>query len=263
MLLSLRETPMHVVEEGAGPPLLLVHGFPLDYTMWRHQIARFAATHRVIAPDLRGFGRSGVTPGKVSMAQFALDLSEILELLQESRPVVLCGLSMGGYIAWQFFQNHRHQLAGLIICDSKASPDSSEAVRQRLESAEKLEQEGTRFLADAMLPKLFGEPLLKNPPAFVQETIEVMLRSDPAACAAAQRGMAEREDFRPRLSSIDVPTLIVCGERDAISPPSEMREIAAAIPGAKYVEIPRAGHLSPLESPEPVNEAIGEFLANV
>src|SRR4051812_14800581 len=123
--LTVNQASLHVVDEGSGPPLLLVHGFPLDHSMWRHQIAHFAATHRVIAPDLRGFGRSSVTPGVVTMKQFADDLAAILPALGENRPVVLCGLSMGGYVAWQFVEHHPSKLAALIVCDSKAATDSA------------------------------------------------------------------------------------------------------------------------------------------
>jgi pimeloyl-ACP methyl ester carboxylesterase len=260
---SLREVKLHVVDEGSGPPLLLIHGFPLDHTMWRHQIERFKATHRVIAPDLRGFGQSDVSTGTVTMRKFANDLVEVLERLDETRPVVVCGLSMGGYIAWQFAQHRRQQLAALILCDTKAAGDTSDAALTRLESAERLEREGTSFLANSMLPKLFGDLSAENQPPYVQETAAVIMRTDPRACAAAQRGMAEREDYRPRLADIDVPTLVICGEKDVISPPKEMQEIAASIPGAKYVEIPGASHLAPLEKPEPVNQAMAEFLASL
>lgn len=250
----------HVVDEGSGPPLLLVHGFPLDHSMWRQQIAHFKATHRVIAPDLRGFGKSSLTPGKVTMQQFADDLAAILPAIGENQPVVLCGLSMGGYIAWQFVEHHRSKLAALIVCDTKAAPDTPEAKKTRLEAADRLEREGTSFLAETMLPKLFGQQLLDSPLEYVQETSAVILRTDPRACAAAQRGMADRVDCRPQLGRINLPTLVLCGEKDVISPPKEMREIAAAIPSARYVEIPGASHMAPLEMPQPVNAAIEDFL---
>lgn len=259
-LVTIHDASFHVVDEGSGPPLLLVHGFPLDHTMWRHQIARFKTTHRVIAPDLRGFGRSSVSPGKVTMKQFADDLAALLPAIGENRPVILCGLSMGGYVAWQFFEHHRSKLVALIVCDTKAAPDTPEAKKGRLEAADRLEQEGTAFLAETMLPKLFGAQLEGAPPPFVTETSAVILRTDPRACAAAQRGMAERVDFRPQLGSIEVPTLVLCGEKDVISPPKEMREIAAAIQNAKYVEIPAASHMAPLELPEPVNAELETFL---
>lgn len=262
-LVNIADASFHVVEEGSGPPLLLVHGFPLDHTMWRHQIAHFKATHRVIAPDLRGFGRSSVTSGTVTMKQFADDVAAILPALGENRPVILCGLSMGGYVAWQFVEHHRSKLAALVVCDTKAAPDTPEAKQGRLEAAERLEREGTSFLADTMLPKLFGQQLLSAPPEYVQETTAVILRTDPRACAAAQRGMAERVDYRPQLGRIDLPTLVICGEKDVISPTKEMREIAAAIPGASHVEIPGASHMAPLEKPEPVNAALDAFLQSL
>lgn len=261
--LTVNDATFHVVDEGSGPPLLLVHGFPLDHTMWRHQIAAFKATHRVIAPDLRGFGRSSVTPGLVTMEQFAADLAGILPALGENRPVIFCGLSMGGYIAWQFVEHHRSKLQALIVCDTKAAPDTPEARQTRLEAADKLERDGTTFLAESMLPRLFGESLAKNPPPYVEETVAVILGTDPRACAAAQRGMAERVDYRPRLECIDLPTLILCGERDVISPPKEMREIAASIPNAKYAEIPGASHMTALETPEAVNAELTAFLKSL
>jgi pimeloyl-ACP methyl ester carboxylesterase len=197
------------------------------------------------------------------MEQFADDLAALLPLLSENRPVTLCGLSMGGYVAWQFVERHRSKLAALIVCDTKAAPDTPEAKKTRMDSAEKLEREGTSFLANAMLPKLFGDELANHPRTFVEETASVIMRTDPRGVAAAQRGMAERVDYRSRLASVDVPTLVLCGEKDVISPPKEMREIAAEIPGAKYVEISGASHMAPLEFPEPVNAALTEFLSSL
>lgn len=257
---SINDTTLHVLDEGAGPPLLLVHGFPLDHTMWRHQIAHFKLTHRVIAPDLRGFGRSAVTPDIVTMKQFADDLAGLLPALGENRPVILCGLSMGGYVAWQFAQHHRSKLSALIVCDTKAAADTPEAKKARLESADRLEREGTSFLANTMLPRLFGDELANNPRPFVEETAAVIVRTDPRGAAAAQRGMAEREDFSAKLATIEEETLVLCGERDVISPPEEMKQIAAALPHATYVEIPGASHMAPFEMPEEVNRALEAFL---
>lgn len=263
--LTVDDATFQVLDEGSGPPLLLVHGFPLDHTMWRHQIEHFRQTHRVIAPDLRGFGGSPLPPrnaesGIVTMRQHADDLAALLPLLGENRPVIVCGLSMGGYVAWQFVEHHQSKLAALIVCDTKAAGDLPEAKKARLQSAERLEREGMPFLSEVMLPKLFGEQLMQASPPYVQETAAVVLRADPRACAAAQRGMAEREDYRPRLANIEVHTLVLCGEKDVISPPKEMREIAAAIPAANYVEIAGASHMAPLEMPQPVNAALEQFL---
>src|SRR5262245_18259333 len=120
---------LEVTEAGSGPVLLLVHGFPLDHQMWRRQIDTFAMTHRVVAPDLRGFGLSTVTPGIVTMDRYADDLALLLDAMEIREPITFCGLSMGGYIAWQFVERHRARLAKLILCDTKAAPDTPEAAK--------------------------------------------------------------------------------------------------------------------------------------
>lgn len=245
---------------GSGPPLLLVHGFPLDHTMWRGQIAALAAGHTVIAPDLRGFGASSVTAGTVTMAQLADDLAGLLEALGIAQPVVFCGLSMGGYVAWQFALRHRSRLAKLILCDTRAIADSPEAAAGRLKTAEKVLAEGPQIVADAMLPKLFAAGTAGSNAAAIAETKAVMLKTSPVGIAAALRGMAERPDVSGRLTEFNVPALVLCGEHDVISPAAEMRGIAGGLPQARYVEIAGAGHMAPLEKPAEVNRAIGEFV---
>jgi len=206
---AINDASFHVVDEGSGPPLLLVHGFPLDHTMWRHQIAKFKGTYRVIAPDLRGFGQSSVSPGTVSMKQFADDLAAILPAIGENQPVIFCGLSMGGYIAWQFAEHHRSKLAALIVCDTKAAADTPEAKKARLESAEKLEREGTSFLANTMLPKLFGDAGQQSAPVRggnrhgYPEDRPPRLCRRPARHGRAARLPAEAgEDRRPHAGAV-------------------------------------------------------------
>src|SRR5438094_4929210 len=131
-LVAIPGSTLNVEEVGQGTPILFVHGFPLDHTMWRHQIADLSSDFRCIAPDLRGFGQSSVTAGTVTMEQFADDLAELLEALHVTEPIVFCGLSMGGYIAWQFARRHAPRLKGLILCDTRADPDAPEAAADRL-----------------------------------------------------------------------------------------------------------------------------------
>jgi pimeloyl-ACP methyl ester carboxylesterase len=257
---SIGECSMNVVQEGNGRPLLLVHGFPLDHSMWRGQIDGLAEHFRVIAPDLRGFGQSCVTAGTVTMQEYADDLAALLKAMHVSEPVIFCGLSMGGYIGWQFVARHAEKLAALIIADSRAIADNEKAAAGRLETAAKVEKEGTKVVADAMLPKLFASRAIEENAPYVLATKEVMLSAPRSGVAAALRGMAQRPDYTKELPSIKVPTLVLCGEEDAIAPPAEMKEIAAAIPGAKYVSIAGAGHMAPLEKPAEVNKAIREFL---
>lgn len=249
-----------VVDRGSGQPLVLVHGFPLDHTMWRAQIDELSCHARVLAPDLRGFGSSSVTEGEVTMAQFADDLVAMLDAVEVYEPVVLCGLSMGGYIAWQFWRKHSARLRGLILCDTRAAADTVEIARGRSMMAGRVLREGTGFVADTMIPRLFAEETCARHPEIVELARQTILRTTPAGVAAATRGMAQRPDMTGQLGAIDVPTLVICGQHDAITPPGEMQQIAAALPEARYVEIPGAGHLSPLENPRRVNAAILDFM---
>lgn len=265
--INIGDIQLHLEQRGEGPAIVLVHGFPLDHTMWQGQIEGLSPSFRVIAPDLRGFGKSDPVSGTLSMQQLADDVAALLDALGVDEPVTFCGLSMGGYVGWQFFARHRDRLARLIQCDTRAIADTEEGRQTRLQGAEEVLEKGPTALVETMMPRLFAESLLfadqtqNHRVSLVQATREVMLSTPPETIAAAQRGMAERPDVTRMLGSIDVPTLLLGGEHDAISPPAEMREIAAAIPQARFIEIPGAGHMSPLEKPDEVNAAIREFLA--
>lgn len=251
---------MHVVTRGDGPPLLLVHGFPLDHSMWSAQIDDLAKWYTVIAPDLRGFGQSEIVDGPVTMQTYADDLAALLDAMGITDPVHLCGLSMGGYIAWAFVEQHRNRLASLILCDTRATADNEAARKTRELTAQRVLREGPDFLASDLIDKLFVKSTREQRPEIIEQTKQVIRSTHPTTIAAASRAMAARPDVTDRLPSIDLPTLIIVGEHDAISPPSEMHEIADALPHATFVEIKDAGHMAPLERPEPVNAAIENFL---
>lgn len=255
-------TELHVLTRGEGPPLLLVHGFPLDHSMWRHQIADLSQDFRVIAPDLRGFGASTLSEETttITMQQFADDLSELLTALGVREPVVFCGLSMGGYIGWQFERRHPEWLRALIQCDTRAVADSPEVAGNRRQAASDVLAGGPEVLAGQMVPRLFCEATLRSQPDIVTQTAAIMRGTNRRAIAAALLGMAERPDMTSALAQIHVPTLLLCGAHDVISPPAEMRSVAAAIPNARFVEIPDAGHMAPLEQPLVVNQAIRSLL---
>jgi pimeloyl-ACP methyl ester carboxylesterase len=279
--LAVGGTEIWYVDRGTGLPLVLVHGFPLDHTMWTEQIDALAGPNqdpslgptlspatalRVLAPDLRGFGRSRLgtaVGGKVTMDQFADDLAAWLDSLAIREPVVLCGLSMGGYIAFQFWRKFAPRLRGLILCDTKASADTPEGAAGRRDMAERVLREGPALLAETMLPKLLAETTRQQRPYLVEQLQSVIAAGDPQGIAAAARGMAERPDMTAALGQIRCPTLVIVGQQDVISPPAEMRGLAEAIPGAKFVEIPAAGHMSPLENPVAVSMAMRAFLATV
>ncbi|TXT33086.1 MAG: alpha/beta hydrolase fold protein [Planctomycetota bacterium] len=227
------------------------------------QVAELSRDFRCVVPDLRGFGQSTVTEGTVTMEQFADDLAKLLDALAITEPVVLCGLSMGGYIAWQFARRHADQLRGLILCDTRAVPDSAEAAANRRKLAEDVVRTGPELVANAMLPKLFSDRATDRRTELNDELRRVILATDPRGIAAASRGMAERADAHAWLPAIDYPALLLVGEQDVISTPAEMSEITAAMPKATFRMIADAGHLAPLENPGPTNEAIRNFLATL
>ncbi|MCU0961962.1 MAG: alpha/beta hydrolase [Pirellulaceae bacterium] len=252
---------LHVVDQGTGHPLLLVHGFPLDHTMWRGQMDDLSRDYRVVAPDLRGFGRSDVSCGTVTMECFADDLAALLDALRIDEPVTYCGLSMGGYIAWQFWRRHGQRLSRLILCDTRAVADPPEAVQARQDLAQRIRAEGVEPLVEAMIPKLFGQRTREQHPAVIDATKAVIRATSPEGAAAALLGMARRVDATAWLPDLHVPTLVVCGEDDVISTVAEMRQIATALPQAQWSLVPACGHMAPLEDAPQVNQLIRAFLA--
>jgi pimeloyl-ACP methyl ester carboxylesterase len=257
------QVELHVVEHGRGMPVVLVHGFPLDHSMWDAQIAALGQRWRVIAVDLRGFGASQVTSGTVTMDEMADDLAGLLDALGVGEPVVLVGLSMGGYVAFAFWRKHARRLRALVLCDTRAVADAPEAAKARHELAERVLAEGTAVAAEAMIPKLFGATALENEREAVEATRRAILANPPQGVAAALRGMAARPDVTADLGRIVLPTLVIVGQQDAISTVDEMRGIAKAIGGAEFVVIPRSGHMTPVENPAAFNEAIEQFLTRV
>jgi pimeloyl-ACP methyl ester carboxylesterase len=261
---ALSTTTISYADRGTGTPVLLIHGFPLDHTMWAAQIVALAEVARVIAPDLRGFGESPLgdvdPPRGVSMEQYADDLVALLDAIAVREPVVLCGFSMGGYIAWQFVRKYPERQRALVQIDTRAAADTEEARAGRIKMAENVAIWGSPRVAEMMGPKLFAPQSFEKLPEVLRAVREVVGRTAPAGIAAAQRGMAARPDMRDLLPKIAVPTLVIAGEHDAIIPPEEMKSIAIAIPGAKFVAIPNSGHMTTMENPVAVNEALVEFV---
>jgi YbgC/YbaW family acyl-CoA thioester hydrolase len=247
--------------EGTGPALLFIHGYPLDRTLWAHQVANLAGFRR-IAPDLRGFGRSDAPDLGYSMATWADDLAALLDALGEPRAVI-CGLSMGGYVAFEFLRRHRDRAAGLVLMDTRAPADSDEGRNGRDAAIQLVREKGAGAIAEQMLPKLFAAGTATLRPDAVAQVEAVIRRTPVAGIAGALAAMRDREDSRVLLASLDLPTLVLVGAEDALTPPADARAMADAIPGAILREIPAAGHLAPVEQPEVVTAALKEFLREV
>lgn len=251
---------MHVIDEGQGQPLVFLHGFPLDHAMWQHQLHAFRTSHRVLIPDQRGFGRTPLGDRPATISQFATDVAGLLEAAGVSIPIVLCGLSMGGYVALAFAQRYPHLLRGLILCDSRAACDTPENAAHRLKLAERVLTEGPTVVAEAMLPRLFSPTTVERQPHVVDAMRNVILACSPQGIAHGLRALASRPDATTWLPEIRTSTLLIVGEQDIISPPAEMQGMAAALPHGRCVVIPQAGHMAPLEQPAAVNAALHEFL---
>lgn len=246
----------------AGPVLLLVHGFPLDHTMWRHQLAGLSDVAQIIAPDLPGYGKSESGSRPFSMENAADGLVRMLDALKVESPVIYCGLSMGGYIGWQFWQRHRERLAGLICCDTRAAADPTEVGRGREMMAARVRKEGNDFVAPAMIPKLFAADAVAAGSEAVNETSSVISATSAETIAQGQLAMAARVDATEWLPEIECPMLLVVGAEDAITTPTEMCGMADRITGANYCELASAGHMAPLEQPDAFNQHVREFIAN-
>jgi len=243
-------------DQGVGEAILFIHAFPLHGAMWDGQVAAFSPHHRVIAPDLRGLGASEAGGGAGSLDQHADDLAALLDHLAIEHATV-AGLSMGGYISLALWRRHRQRIAALILADTRAGADSVEGKQGREQNAKLAETQGPGAIADLMLPKL----LSPNAPAALRDQVRAMIESnDRAGIASALRAMAARPDSTPLLAAIDVPTLVLVGAEDALTPPSEAEAMFNAIPGCRLAEIPGAGHLSNLESPAAFNAQVLEFL---
>lgn len=252
---------MAVDVEGDGPAVLFVHGFPFDRTMWRHLVAGLSGWTR-IAPDLRGMGLSDVSRSGYSIGRYADDLLELLNVLAVERAVV-CGLSMGGYVAFEFWRRYRERVSGLILANTRAEADTPEGRAGRDQMIELVEREGPAALPPKLLPKLFGPSSLDAMPRVVEHVRTMILETPQAGIIGALTAMRDRADATPMLGGIDVPTLVIAGRDDQLIPAAETRAWVPSIPGARLIEIPEAGHLTPLEQPIAVLREVREFLSRV
>lgn len=247
-----------VEARGDGPALLLVHGFPLDHALWAHQVAALSHWRRV-APDLRGAGASDVPDTGYSMASYADDLAHLLDQLRIERAVV-AGLSMGGYIAFEMVRRHRARVAGLILVDTRADADAPEGRKGRDEMIELARTQGAAAIAERLVPRLLGRSTQQTQPNVVEQLRTMIARTPIAGMVGALGAMRDRPDSTPQLATIDVPTLVVVGAEDDVTPPAAARAMASAIPSATLTTIPGAGHLSPMEAPTAVTRVMAEFL---
>jgi len=259
MLININGIGIDYRDLGSGIPVVFVHAFPLDQTMWDPQLSALQKLFRVITIDLRGFGGSHAPAGPYSMTQMADDVRALLYHLEINR-ATLVGLSMGGYISLAFLKKYPQIVRAIVLADTRATADTPEARERRLISADKAEREGSRAIADDMVPMLLGRTSLDSRPEIVRRVREMIEGNSAQGIAAAQRGMSERIDSTELLSQLDLPCQVIVGAEDVLTPVSEAETMQRGIKGARFNVIDRAGHLSNLEQPEEFNKLLSDFI---
>ncbi|MFH1553895.1 MAG: alpha/beta hydrolase [Pseudomonadota bacterium] len=251
---------LHYSDNGSGLPVVLAHAFAVDHLLWKPQIDVLGGRYRLIAPDLRGFGRSVATDGRpISMDQYADDILELLDRLGIKRAVV-GGISLGGYVALSLVLRHQERVSGLILANTRAGPDNPEWASFREELVRDVEKRGTL----AVVENYGDKPFRDNCPEDIKDYVRMMiLRQAGTGLASGTRGMAARPDRRPELGRISVPTLVISGTEDKYIPSAEGEAMHRAIGGSRFVDIPHGGHLSNIDSADAFNQAVGDFLESI
>lgn len=248
---------------GQGRPVVLLHAFPLSRAMWQPQRDALAKVCRLITPDLPGFGDSPLLDGTPTADAMADAVARVLDAAGVKGPVVLGGLSMGGYVSFAFVRRHPQRLAGLILADTRAEPDDDTAKANRDKMIGFASTNPAGAVIEQMLPKLLGQTTQERQPAVVERVREIGAAQRPAGILAALQVLRNRADSTPTLGQIQVPTLILVGKEDALTPPALAESMAARVAGARLVTIEGAGHLSNLEQPQGFNDAVAAFVGGI
>jgi len=248
---------------GTGLPVVLLHAFPFDREMWRPQHGPLSAEDfRVLAPDFPGFGQSTSGNGEFTIDDAADVIADFLTSLKIDRAVI-GGLSMGGYVAMAFARKHPSHVAALILADTRAAADDETAREGRNKAIAAVKANGPAAFGESMLPKLLSEQTQKTTSRVVEFVRKLATRQTAPAVIAALLALRDRADAVASLESIPVPTLILVGEFDAVTPPLAAARLAAHIKGSELAHIPEAGHLSNVENPDVFNAAVIKFLKKV
>jgi 3-oxoadipate enol-lactonase len=247
-------------EAGSGEPLILVHAFPLNAEMWKPQLERVPGGWRFVVPDLRGLGEGRLDEGTaLTMDDYAIDIVALMDALTIDR-AVLGGLSMGGYIAFAFHRFAPERVRGLVLSDTRPQGDTAEGARGRMAMLERLRTDGVGAVADELIPKLLGGTTRRLRSAVEAEVRRLIEANDAYGIAGAIHALINRPDSTPDLARIRVPTLVVVGEEDTITPVADAEIVHRGITGSELTILPAAGHLSNLETPTEFSSTVASFL---
>jgi 3-oxoadipate enol-lactonase len=262
--IPINDATLWLTEQGdqQALPVVFLHGFPFSHAMWQAQLAAVGREFRAIAYDLRGHGESSVGDGQYSIEGHADDLLAVLDYLAIDRAVVV-GLSMGGYIALRALERNPERFRGVVLCDTQSAADTDEGRIARAAAGRKVLASGSAAFADEFLPKVFAAASFARRPEAVAMIRDTIAHTPPLAIAGTLLAIAGRTDTTASLAQIAVPTLILVGEHDTLTPPAAARAMHERIPGSVLAEVPDAAHLAPLENPAVVNTHLRDFLREV
>jgi 3-oxoadipate enol-lactonase len=247
---------------GDGPPVILLHPFPANHEFWSPVADALATRYRVILPDLRGHGESGVGEGPATIEKHAADLARVMDDANVGR-APLVGVSIGGYLLFEFWRKHRGRVAALGLCNTKAPADSPEARAVRLQSANDVLDRGTEPFFESMVQKVMAKTTREMRPDLVEGALRMMRKMSPDDVAQVQRGMAARPDSVETLKTINVPVLLITGDEDILTGVNEAELMRQHINGSQLRVIPKAGHYSPWEQSDAVSKLLRQFLDGV
>ncbi len=247
---------------GDGPSIILLHPFPANHEFWLPVAEALATRYRVILPDLRGHGESDAGEGPATMQKHAADIALVMDDAEVGR-APLVGVSVGGYILFEFWRRHRGRIKALGLFNTKAPADSPDVRGGRLKVANEVLEYGTEQFFQSMIPRLLGSTTRETRPDLVEGALRMMRKMSPEDVAQVQRGMAERPDSIDTLKTIDVPTLIVTGDEDILTGSNEAELLRRYIPNSQMRVIPKAGHYSAWEQPEESGKLLRHFLDGV
>ncbi|MGZ5244519.1 MAG: alpha/beta fold hydrolase [Bacteroidia bacterium] len=239
--------------------VIFVHGFPFSHKMWDEQMEALPAEFKGIAYDGRGFGYSEVGELPYSIDLFADDLLALIEMLKLDKPII-CGLSMGGYVALRAVEKDQSKIGGLVLCDTRSEGDNDEGKIKRFQAIEKIQKEGLDNYAADFVKNVFWEENLVKIPAKVEKIKRIIEDSSATAVGRTFLAMAARTDTSGKLSEIKLPTLIMVGEHDKLTPPIASQSMHEKIAHSQLEIIPDAAHMSNLENPEAFNKHLLSFL---
>jgi 3-oxoadipate enol-lactonase len=244
---------------GEGSPVVLLHPFPANHEFWLPVAEALSTRYRVVLPDLRGQGESGLGEGPATMEKHAADIARVMDDAEVGR-APLVGVSIGGYALFEFWRKHRGRVAALGLCNTKATADSVEARNGRLQAANEVLERGTELFFQSMVPRVFAKTTREMRPDLVEGGLRMMRKMSPEDVAQVQRGMAERADSVEILKTINVPTLLVTGDEDILTGVNEAELMRQHIAGSELRVVAKAGHYSPWEQSEEVGKLLRKFL---